>query len=141
MVLLADFTWLPILMAVALPALVFAFVNYKRTIWNARRREEMAEIGKARDLRFSVENDLNLGPELKAFDLFDRRSWFQKDRISNVLQASIGFTDIYLFDYYYVVSTGKSSKRVNRHQEPLDGFLEPEVEQAAFDILSVLVGK
>lgn len=114
MVLLADFSWLPFLFAAGFGAAVFAFVKYRIALWEARRREEMSEIGNDRGLRFSEENELNIGPELKHFDLFDRMDFFKTARISNVLQASVGFTDVYLFDYSYMVSTGKSSKRVHQ---------------------------
>ena len=114
MILLADFTWLPFLAATGFGAAVFAFVKYRIALWEARRREEMAEIATDRGLRFSEENEVNIGPELKTFDLFDRSDFFKSARISNVLQTAIGFTDVYLFDYSYMVSTGKSSKRVSQ---------------------------
>ena len=66
-------------------------------------------------LPFEEKDSFGLIAQLKGFDLFKRerrRKWFRNGKIANVMRSKVGETEVYLFDYIYVVSTGKSSKKV-----------------------------
>ncbi len=96
--------------AIAVPVLMW------KTRRNARRLQEMESLGQALDMPVLPEDSLGLAKQLQEFDLFsrERSKWFRNGRITNVLRGQVDGTDVYLFDYTYVVSTGKSSKRITQ---------------------------
>lgn len=106
--------FLPILLVGAFAAGVFAFKQKQR----AARRAEMAALAAEHGLQFSPDDSLGLLAQLADLHLFrrEKRWWgLRKGRISNVLRGQAGDgTDVFLFDYSYVVSRGKSSKEVKQ---------------------------
>jgi hypothetical protein len=90
-------------------------------LWLRRAREKersqaMQALANRLELSFSENDTYGLLAQLKSFDLFSReRRWLgRKGKIRNVLRRRIGKTDVYLFDYSYVISTGKSSRRITQ---------------------------
>jgi hypothetical protein len=89
--------------------------------WLQRRRDKTrsAELSRLADtLGMSFfENDAHgLARQLQRFDLFkgQRSKWFRNGKVKNVLKGKVGDAEVYLFDYYYMVSTGKSTRRVTQ---------------------------
>lgn len=75
-----------------------------------RRSNQLAEIAYRMGVDFSPEDDWGLINLLEDFKLF--RRGFRK-KITNVLRSRDDLleTDLRIFDYQYVISTGKSSRR------------------------------
>lgn len=67
-------------------------------------------------LPFAEKDPFGLLAQLQGFDLLkrERSKWFRKGKITNVMRGMVGETEVYLFDYTYIVSTGKSSKKVQQ---------------------------
>lgn len=108
------FAFLPFLLFGAFAAGVYAFKQKQR----AARRADMAALAAEHGLQFSENDDSGLLSQLADFHLFrrEKRWWgLRKGRIANVLrrQADDG-TEVFLFDYSFVVSRGKSSKEVKQ---------------------------
>ncbi len=114
MTFLANFPLFPFFFMAAAAVAVFSLMKYRLGVWKARRRGVMEAIATAKNLRPLGDAAPDLAVELKEFDLFDRLDLFKRSRVSDVLQASVGFTDVFLFDYTYVVSAGNTSKRVSQ---------------------------
>ena len=96
----------------ALAATVFS-IQRARLAARTRAMEQLApELG----LSFTAEDRFGLLQQLKGFDLFRRaRSWFRRaGMVRNVLRGQVDGTEVALFDYTYVVSTGKSSRRITQ---------------------------
>lgn len=96
-------------------AIAYTIFSIKRARQNQRAREMQAAANEM-GLSYEMEDTGGLLQQLKNFDLFSRfrRSVFKRGRINNVIHTTMGETDIYLFDYSYVVSTGKSSRRISQ---------------------------
>ncbi|MBK8968427.1 MAG: hypothetical protein IPM36_17535 [Lewinellaceae bacterium] len=96
-------------------ALVSAVVWLRNSRVKARR-QDMQELATQLDAPFSERDEFGLLAQLKDFDLFRReRRWLgSKGKIRNVLTKKIGQTQVYLFDYTYVVSTGNSRRRITQ---------------------------
>lgn len=115
--LLADFSSFLIptvfLTAFAAFAVGLLYLSVRR---EAQRRADRARLAQELGLAFFEKDGLGLLPQLKNFDLFSReRRWFGRNgKITNVMRGKVGDTDVYLFDYAYVVSTGKSSHTVRQ---------------------------
>jgi hypothetical protein len=77
---------------------------------SGRRSQQLAQIAYHIGVDFSPEDDWGLINLLEDFKLFNRG--FRK-QITNVFRSRDDFleTDLRIFDYQYVISTGKSSKR------------------------------
>ena len=99
---------------------VFAAIFSTVFIWKSRqdnrRLAEINRLGKELDLAVLPKDALGLGRQLQQFELFsrERSSWLRNGRVSYVLRGQIEDTEVYLFDYTYVVSTGKSAHRVSQ---------------------------
>lgn len=81
-----------------------------------RRQAEMEALARRLQLSYSENDSFGLGRQLQNFDLFrrERNRFFRRGRITNVLRGQAGETAVYLFDYTYIISTGKSSRRITQ---------------------------
>lgn len=89
------------------------------TVIRARERARtraMEQLAQQLGLPFSKDDLFGLAKQLKDFDLFRRERWWfpRRSRVSNILRGRVGDTEVYLFDYSYVVSSGKSSRRITQ---------------------------
>jgi len=98
---------------IAIAGLV-AGIIWSRRKYAALRQVEMADLARQNGLVFQEQDMLGLARQLQKFDLFhrERSGWGRKGKISNVMRGKVGDTDVYLFDYTYVISTGKSARIV-----------------------------
>lgn len=78
---------------------------------NQKRRRQMTEqLASELNMSHTVRDDMGLLGQLKHFDLFRReKSMFRNGKITNLMRRTVGDTEVFLFDYAYTVSTGKSS--------------------------------
>jgi hypothetical protein len=81
-----------------------------------RRRAERAQLAQKLGLAFVPKDTFGLLQQLKTFDLFSReRRWLGRNgKITNVMRGTVGDTQVYMFDYSYVISTGKSSRTIRQ---------------------------
>lgn len=81
-----------------------------------QRKRAMESLAYSMGLPFLEADSLGLEQQLKQFDLFKRgrRSMFHKRQVSNIMRSTVGETEVFLFDYSYVVSTGKSTRRITQ---------------------------
>ena len=97
---------------------IFAFLVFRwgRRAWEQFQQHNAAREQMARTLGFAFfpQDTFGLTKQLKSFDLFRReRHWFGGGgNITNLMRSKVGDTDVYLFDYAYVVSSGKSRHTV-----------------------------
>lgn len=108
MLFLAVFIWLPLVLGAAASFFVYSIAAWRKAKFIASRREELTPLAAERNLRFAEMNEFNLGRELREFDLLNKNFFFKSRQITNVLSTSIGFTDVFLFDFTYYRSTGKT---------------------------------
>ncbi len=103
---------IPILIA---GAVAFTVFSIKRARDRARQKA-MEQLALHLGMIFSTDDSYGLLPQLKGFELFRReRRWLgSAGRIKNVLRSTVGETEVFLFDYSYVVSTGKSARRITQ---------------------------
>lgn len=120
----------------AIAAVIYFFIN-RRLLGRKMRRDNLRGLADRKDLQFLEEDRFGLKSQLNQFDLFCReRRWFfyNNTKISNVLYKKVGETDVYLFDYTYLKSYGKTIKRItqtvffanNRHWDLPNFKLKPE---------------
>ncbi len=107
---------LPMFIPIILMALAL-FIGL--TIKSMREKRQIAEAqqtAQALGLSFTEKDNFGLSPQLKAFELFrhSRRRWGRKTQVTNILRGQVGDTEVYQFDYSYIVSTGKSAHRVSQ---------------------------
>lgn len=81
-----------------------------------RRQGEMEALAQRLELSFTEKDDFGLVHQLQHFELFERERnrYLGRGKISNVLRGQAGDVAVYLFDYSYVVNTGKSSHTVSQ---------------------------
>jgi hypothetical protein len=82
-----------------------------------KRCAELAQLAQDLECSFHEKDPYGLGKQLSKFDLFVReRSRFVRSSkgVRNVLYKKTGDTQLYLFEYSYVVSTGKSAHTVTQ---------------------------
>lgn len=81
-----------------------------------RRTAERADLARDMGLPFQEKDDYGMLQLLKNFDLFHRERWklARQGKVTNVMQGQVGDTKVYMFDYTYIVSNGKSSRRVRQ---------------------------
>ena len=99
----------------ALFGLGFGLKLYQHNQKAAKARSiSMEQLAQKLGLTFSGDDTFGLATQLQGFDLFERERsrWMRKGKITNVMRGLLGDTDVYLFDYSYKVSTGKSTKIV-----------------------------
>lgn len=83
---------------------------------DAQRRAELQELAQSLGFSFFEKDSFSLDSQLKSFDLFrrERLPWSRRRKITNVMRGQVGETDVFLFDYSYIVSTGKSAREVRQ---------------------------
>ncbi|MCB0534756.1 MAG: hypothetical protein H6574_08745 [Lewinellaceae bacterium] len=89
---------------------------WRRHALDKARRQTLEGLAGRLNSTFSEADNFGLLAQLRDFDLFSReRRWLgRKGKIRNVLRRQFGKTQVFMFDYTYVVSTGKSSKRITQ---------------------------
>ncbi|MBU6343063.1 MAG: hypothetical protein KGS48_16325, partial [Bacteroidetes bacterium] len=99
----------------------FMAVMFSAVYWFQQRRRQvrqqaMRALAGALEAQYSENDQMGLRNQLKPFDLFrrERIRFFNTSNLSNILHKKVGEASVYLFDYSYVVSTGKSSKRITQ---------------------------
>ncbi len=83
----------------------------------AERSAAFRQLAQERGMSFFEKDVFGLVSQLQAFELFQLNRGSRWDRmgpITNVLRGQVGDADVYLFDYVYVVSTGKSTHEVRQ---------------------------
>ena len=95
---------------------IFSTVFVWKSRRDAQRLAEISTLGRDLDLSVLPKDSFGLARQLQQFDLFhrERSSWFRNGRVANILCGKVDDTDVYLFDYSYVISTGKSAHRVTQ---------------------------
>ncbi|MBK7939001.1 MAG: hypothetical protein IPJ82_18860 [Lewinellaceae bacterium] len=84
---------------------------------DAQRRAELQQLATDFDLSYSEKDGYGLVAQLRHLDLFrysGRRRWARNGKVYNVMRGHIGETEVFLFDYSYMVHTGKSSHEVRQ---------------------------
>ena len=84
---------------------------------DVQRRAELEQLAKDFDLSFTEKDGYGLVAQLRHLDLFrysGRRRWARNGKVYNVMRGHIGETEVFLFDYSYMVHTGKSSHEVRQ---------------------------
>lgn len=111
--LLTIFEVLPILLTFAA---AFTMIYAWKTRRAKQRKAETEALGRQLNLTAVTDHSLGLTRQLQSFELFERErsSWFRNGSVSNILRGEVDGTQVYLFDYSYVVSTGKSSRRITQ---------------------------
>lgn len=109
-----------ILNAILVMAVMFTTIAIPVSMWKKRRDthrlQEMESLGRTLNMQVLPNDTLGLAKQLQEFDLFsrERSKWFKNTGITNVLRGQVDGTDVYLFDYTYVISTGKSAQRITQ---------------------------
>lgn len=100
----------------AVAATAFLTVFSIRKARDRARQEAMEDLSRRLDFSFSKDDGFGLLQQLKDFDLFQReRRWLgRKGRIRNVQRGLVGNTEVFVFDYSYLISTGKSTRRITQ---------------------------
>lgn len=80
------------------------------------RQKTMEQLAQRLGMTFSATDTFGLLRQLKGFDLFRRERWWigHRGKIRNVLRGMVDDTEVFLFDYSYVVSRGKHNKRITQ---------------------------
>lgn len=107
---------LPVLLSILFAGTLALTVFSVRKARARARRQAVEQLGQQLDMAFSADDHFGLLQQLKQFDLFRReRRWLGRSGyVKNVLHSKVDDTDVYLFDYTYVVSTGKSTKHITQ---------------------------
>ncbi|MEO6759307.1 MAG: hypothetical protein ABIO24_07615 [Saprospiraceae bacterium] len=118
MLLLDLTTLLPIFLTILFGVISLIIGLSVKRLRNAQRRKAALQTAETHGLAFSENDNFGLAPQLKAFELFRhsrrRWRWNNSSRVSNVLRGQVGDTEVFQFDYSYVISTGKSARRVSQ---------------------------
>jgi len=106
---------LPILFGIIGLALAIGVFSLKRKR-RAVRTAGLEQLAKQLGLTFSADDSYGLGKQLQHFDLFERERsrWRHGGKVTNVLRGQVGETPVWMFDYTYLVSTGKTTKEVRQ---------------------------
>ncbi len=101
--------FLPLFLAGLVVVLGLALVMYKSQKKDLRS-QELAQTAKSLGLNFSETDKFGFTKQLQGFDLFEQEAskWGRSGKITNVMSGTTGETKVWLFDYSYLVSTGKS---------------------------------
>lgn len=105
-----------VLFMTAMTAFIGGVIWLKRKR-DAQRRAELQQLARDFDLSFTEKDGYGLVAQLRHLDLFrfsGRRRWARNGKIYNVMRGHIGETEVFLFDYSYMVHTGKSSHEVRQ---------------------------
>ncbi len=118
MCLLAIAPWfIPVVFLTFMAAFMAAVIWFKQKR-KAQRSADMQQLAQVLELAFHSRDLFGLSKQLKAFDLFKReRSPLRLGRgtrVTNVMRGQVDGTDVFLFDYSYMVNTGNSAKEVRQ---------------------------
>ncbi len=99
---------------------MFAFVA--GAIWlkkkrDAQRSADLMRLARDLGLSFTEKDGYGLVAQLHNLNLFrfsGRRPWSRNGKVFNVMRGHVGETEVFLFDYSYMVHTGKSSHEVRQ---------------------------
>ena len=108
---------LPVL--IPLFAILFA-LSFIGTVFGLKHRAEvvrtqaMEKLAQSLGLSFTAKDSFGLVRQLQEFNLFkrERSRWFRKGKVTNVMRGRVGETEVYLFDYTYIVQAGKTPKQI-----------------------------
>lgn len=106
---------IPILFLTAMVAFIAGMVWFVKKR-ETQRRSDLQDLAHELGLSFHEKDAFGLSRQLQAFDLFklERKKWGKSNRITNLMRGQVNGTDVCLFDYTYVVSTGKSTTTVRQ---------------------------
>ncbi len=82
----------------------------------AQRRDDLQALALELGLSFHEKDAFGLSNQLQAFELFklERNKWGRSNRVTNLMRGQVDGTDVCMFDYTYVVHTGKSAHTVRQ---------------------------
>ena len=105
---------LPIFLTTGFAALSVSVGLWVKHLRDKRKKADAEQTARNLGLAFSEKDLFGLAPQLKAFEMFrhSRSRWGGKTQITNVLRGTVGETEVFQFDYSYLVSTGKSVARI-----------------------------
>ncbi|MBV6443279.1 MAG: hypothetical protein DYG98_05950 [Haliscomenobacteraceae bacterium CHB4] len=106
----------PILVITAMAAFAAGIFWFKQQR-KAQRRNELQQLAETMGLPFYEKDLFGLSNQLKAFDLFKRERGFRWGRgghVTNVMRSQVDGTDVWLFDYSYVVHAGNTHREVRQ---------------------------
>lgn len=103
---------IPVLIAGAAAFTVF----YIRNARARARQKELELLAQQLGMSFAAADTFGLLQQLKGFDLFRReRRWLGRaGRIKNVMRGTVGDTEVFLFDYTYVIYANNSTRRITQ---------------------------
>lgn len=106
---------IPIIFLTAMVAFIAGMVWFAKKR-EAQRRSDLQALARELGLSYYEKDIFGLSRQLQAFDLFklERKTWGKSNRVTNLMRGQVNGTDVYLFDYTYVVSTGKSTTTVRQ---------------------------
>jgi hypothetical protein len=83
---------------------------------DTQRKKALEALASTLETSFTEKDAFGLARQLNQFDLFkrERNRLFRNGKITNVQRSTVGETEVFLFDYSYVISTGKSARRVSQ---------------------------
>ncbi len=107
---------LPIFLTICFIALFAALGLWFKQRRDTRKKADAEQMARSLGLAFSEKDFFGLAPQLKAFEMFrhSRRRWGRNAQVTNVLRGKVGDTEVFQFDYSYVISTGKSARRISQ---------------------------
>ena len=113
--LLVSPSFFPLMFGVCMLAFVtgmFLFKRKKRAI----RTALMEQLSQQLNLSFTPADTGGFGKLLQGFDLFkrERRKWGQNGKVTNVMSGQVGNAQVYIFDYTYIISNGKSAQEIRQ---------------------------
>jgi len=102
--------------------LTFMFAFAAGAVWlkkkrDAQRSAELQRLARDLDLSFTEKDSYSLVAQLRNLELFRHaggRRWRRNGKVINVMRGHIGETEVFLFDYSYIISTGKSAHEVRQ---------------------------
>lgn len=106
----------PALIPVLVAGAVAFTVLYIRKARARARQKALEQLAQHLGMSFSAADTFGLLQQLKSFDLFRReRRWIGRaGRIKNVLRGEVGDTEVFLFDYTYVIYANNSARRITQ---------------------------
>jgi len=116
MLLLDAMALLPMFLSILFIILSFIIGFSIKRLREKRQMMEAQQTAQSLGLTFFEKDSFGLKPQLKAFELFrhSRRRWGRGSQVTNVLRGQLGDTEVFQFDYSYIVSTGKSARRISQ---------------------------
>ncbi len=105
----------PIVFGACMLAFVTGMVMLKRKK-RAIRTTLMEQLSQQLNLSFAAADTNGFGKLLQGFDLFkrERRKWGVGGKVTNVMSGQVGDAQVYIFDYSYIISNGKSAQEIRQ---------------------------